>query len=137
MNSGGFPNCTPATSQIGNSLSKTSVITVEYCGPDRAFKNIIFFFFSSVIICLYPKECNQLISKKSIIIGIMCKLSFKDKSSISKKELESLGGLLSHCSHVVDGGRTHSRWIYDLYKVFLNNNLKRVKLGVAAREDLR
>ena len=59
---------------------------------------------------------------------------FKDKSSISKKELESLGGLLSHCSHVVDGGRTHYRWFYDLYKVILNNNLQRAKLSVAARE---
>ena len=63
--------------------------------------------------------------------------TFKDKSSISKKELESLGGLLSHCSHVVDGGRTHSRRFYDLYKVILNNNLKRIKLGLAAKEDLK
>ena len=39
--------------------------------------------------------------------------NFKDKSSISKQELESLGGLLSHCSHVVDGGRIHSRRFYD------------------------
>ena len=38
------------------------------------------------------------------------------KSTISKNELESLGGLLAHCSHVVDGGRTHSRRFYDLYK---------------------
>ena len=58
------------------------------------------------------------------------------KSTISKKELESLGGLLAHCSHVVDGGRTHSRRFYDLYKVILKNDLKRVKLGKAAREDL-
>ena len=58
------------------------------------------------------------------------------ESTISKKELESLGGLLAHCSHVVDGGRTHSRRFYDLYKVILKNDLKRVKLGKAAREDL-
>ena len=63
--------------------------------------------------------------------------NFKDKSSISKQELESLGGLLSHCSHVVDGGRTHSRRFYDLYKIILNNNLKRIKLGLAAKEDLK
>ena len=52
--------------------------------------------------------------------------TFKDNISISKHELESLqlGGLLSHCSHVVDGGRTHSRRFYDLYKIILNNNLK-------------
>ena len=58
------------------------------------------------------------------------------ESTISKKELESLGGLLAHCSHVVDGGRAHSRRFYDLYKVILKNDLKRVKLGKAAREDL-
>ena len=58
------------------------------------------------------------------------------KSTISKKKLESLGGLLAHCSCVVDGDRTHSRRFYDLYKVILKNDLKRVKLGKAAREDL-
>ena len=62
---------------------------------------------------------------------------FKDKSSISKHELESLGGLLSHCSHVVDGGRTHSRRFYDLYKIVLDNNLKMIKLGLGAREDIK
>ena len=62
-------------SHIGNSLSETSVLTDEYCGPDRAFKNIIYIYLSLVIICLYPKECDQLISKKSMVIGIMCKLS--------------------------------------------------------------
>ena len=61
----------------------------------------------------------------------------KDQNSISKHELASLGGLLSHCSHVVDGGRTHSRRFYNLYKIVLNNNIKRVKLGLAAREDLK
>ena len=38
---------------------------------------------------------------------------------------------------MVDGGRTHSRRFYDLYKVILNNNLKRIKLGLAAKEDLK
>ena len=50
------------------------------------------------------------------------------KSTISKKELESLGGLLAHCSHVVDGGRTHSRRFYDLYKVILKNKPKKGKV---------
>ena len=30
----GFSNCAPAASQIGNSLFKTSVISVQYNGPD-------------------------------------------------------------------------------------------------------
>ena len=37
---------------------------------------------------------------------------------------------------MVDGGRSHSRRFYDLYKVILKTDLKRVKLGKAAREDL-
>ena len=36
-----------------------------------------------MIICLYPKECNWLISKKTIVIKIMCKLSFKDRQGVS------------------------------------------------------
>ena len=31
----GFPNCPPATSQIGNSLFKTSVMNIEHCSPDE------------------------------------------------------------------------------------------------------
>ena len=37
---------------------------------------------------------------------------------------------------MVDGGRSHSRRFYDLYKVILKTDLKRVKLEKAAREDL-
>ena len=35
------------------------------------------------------------------------------KTQSLKKELESFGGLLAHCSHMVDGGRTHSRRFYE------------------------
>ena len=34
----GFPNCPPATSQIGNSFIKTSVISVQDKGPDGVLK---------------------------------------------------------------------------------------------------
>ena len=44
---------------------------------------------------------------------------------------------MSHCSHIVDWGRTHFRRFYDLYKIILKDDLYRVKLGKAAREDLR
>ena len=37
---------------------------------------------------------------------------------------------------MVDWGRTHSRRFYDPYEVILKNDLKRVNLGKAAREDL-
>ena len=41
---------------------------------------------------------------------------------ISKKELESLGGLLSHCSHVVKGGKIFCRSVYDLYKSLVKSS---------------
>ena len=50
--------------------------------------------------------------------------NYVGKSTISKKELECLGGMLAHCSHMVDGGRTHSRRFYDLYKVILKKYYK-------------
>ena len=56
-NTGVFPNCPLPTSQIGNSIFKTSVITVEYCGPDRPFRKYYLDIFSLVIVCLNPKEC--------------------------------------------------------------------------------
>ena len=71
-------------------------------------------------------------------IGEMYKVTQKvcGKKYNFKKRAGELGGLLAHCSHVVDGGRTQSRRFYDLYKVILKNDHKRVKLGKAAREDL-
>ena len=59
------------------------------------------------------------------------------KVQYPKKELERLSSVLAHCSHVVGGGRTHFRIIYDLYKVILKNNPFTVKLGKAAKQDLR
>ena len=40
-----FPNCPPATSQIGNSLMKTSVITVKNCCSNGPFKMNFRYFF--------------------------------------------------------------------------------------------
>ena len=53
----GFPNCPTATSQIGNSLSKMSVITAECCSSDEPLKIFFHILFSFVIICVYP-GCN-------------------------------------------------------------------------------
>ena len=74
MNTRGFPHCPPAKSQIGNYLFKTSVISTEYCCLDGPFKKYHLDIFSLVVVCLYPRECNQLISKKTIVIEMMCKL---------------------------------------------------------------
>ena len=45
MKIGGFPNCPLGTSQIGNSLPKTSVIAVPYHSQDGALEIIVYVFF--------------------------------------------------------------------------------------------
>lgn len=46
----------------------------------------------------------------------------KDLRSISKKKLESLTGVLSHCATIVRGGRLFCRRLYDLYKVLISKH---------------
>ena len=53
----------------------------------------------------------------------------------SKKCLESLGGLMSHCSYVVRGGRTFSRRIFDLAASY-SRHAKRIPLNRAVQADL-
>lgn len=62
--------------------------------------------------------------------------SVRDAHYISKKTLESLTGLLNHCSYIVKGGKIFCRRLYDLYKVMCNRHLNRIKIGAAARLDL-
>ena len=57
------------------------------------------------------------------------------KGSATKKELESIGGLVSHCSYVVRGGRTFSRRIFDLSASYSRNS-KAIPLNDAIRADL-
>ena len=45
----------------------------------------------------------------------------ESKNKATKKELESIAGLMAHCSSVVKGGRTFSRRVYDL----CNNTARR------------
>ena len=76
----GFPKLSPwYVTNWGFPLQNVcyNQITVEYCGSDGPLEIFLLLCFSCVIICLYPKECNQLISKKTIAITNMCKLSFK------------------------------------------------------------
>ena len=79
-------------------------------------------------------EIRLPLDKLEKLKGLLAK--YINKNSIGKKELESLGGLLSHCAHVVDGGRVYSRRFYDLYKVILKHNLKSITLGKMAKNDL-
>ena len=51
-----------------------------------------------MIICLYPRECNWLISKKTIVIKIMCKLSFNDDIYGENAFLDLVNGLVMKIS---------------------------------------
>lgn len=61
--------------------------------------------------------------------------TFLRKKKASKKELESLGGLLAHACKVVHGGRTFSRRVYDMLSKCRGRNYK-VRLNEDFREDL-
>ena len=56
---------------------------------------------------------------------------------ITKRDLESLTGLLAHCSHCVKGGCTFCRRLYDLYKLMVNKDLHRARITNIVREDIR
>ena len=53
----------------------------------------------------------------------------------SKKDLECLGGLVSHCSYVVRGGRTFSRRIFDLAASY-SRHARKIPLDHAIKADL-
>ena len=61
----------------------------------------------------------------------------ESKNRVSKKDLECLGGLLSHCAHVVKGGKFFCKNVYKLYKEMVNRNLRYVNLNVEVKNDLR
>ena len=56
------------------------------------------------------------------------------KGSATKKELECVGGLVSHCSYVVRGGRTFSRRIFDLAASYSRDS-KCIPLDESIRAD--
>ena len=60
-----------------------------------------------------------------------------NRKRISRKELESLGGHLSHCSHVVRGGRIFCRSVYALYKTMIKSNKRFVTIPDWVRADLQ
>lgn len=60
----------------------------------------------------------------------------KDVQYISKKLLEKLTGYLAHCALIVKGGRIFCRRLYDLYKVMLAKNIKRIRMSSSAKEDI-
>ena len=60
---------------------------------------------------------------------------FKDKKRATKRQIQRLCGILSHCAKVVKGARTFSRRIVDLLKGLKDGN-PRIKLSNEFRADL-
>lgn len=68
----------------------------------------------------------------------LCSLleNLRDRHKISRKDLQSLTGLLAHCATVVRGGRSFCRRLYDLDKCAALNQLKHVSLSIEAKRDI-
>lgn len=62
---------------------------------------------------------------------------FSGKKSATKKQIEKLAGILSHCATVVRGGRTFCRRVYDACKLAASNKSKCVRLSVLVRDDIK
>ena len=60
---------------------------------------------------------------------------FKNRKRATKRQLQRLCGVLSHCSKVVRGGRTFSRRVIDLLKGLPDGN-PRIRLSEEFRQDL-
>lgn len=73
---------------------------------------------------------EKLLKLKQILLDI------QGKRSISKKGLESLTGVLSHCATVIRGGRLFCRRLYDLYKVLISKKLSTIYILAEARKDI-
>ena len=56
---------------------------------------------------------------------------------ISKFDLESLGGLLSHCAHVVRGGKIFCKRVYSLYKELLQKGKKSIRIPSETKADIK
>ena len=62
--------------------------------------------------------------------------TYGDREEISKHDLESLGGLLSHCAHLVRGGKIFCRCIYQLYKDMLARGKRWIRIPSEVRQDI-
>lgn len=62
---------------------------------------------------------------------------FAKEKSISKKELEELNGVLSHCSQIVQGGRVFTRRCYDTYRQIIQLKRNRINISPGMSSDLQ
>lgn len=56
---------------------------------------------------------------------------------ISKKELEQLNGLLSHCSQIIQGDRIFTCRCFDMYKQVVHRRSRRIRISSGMHEDLK
>ena len=63
--------------------------------------------------------------------------SILDRHCISKRELESLGGHLSHCSHVIKGGKISCKNVYNLYRQMIERKARFMEVPTTVKSDLK
>ena len=91
---------------------------------------------------IYPSRCvtflgividterEELRLPESKIEKLSCLLQYHlQRKRVSKYDLESIGGLLSHCAHLVKGGKIFCRNTYDLYKKLVRSNKRYINLN--------
>lgn len=61
---------------------------------------------------------------------------YYDASTISKKELEQLNGLLAHCAQVIQGGRIFTRRCFNAYRDLVQAHRRSIRVSPGMREDL-
>lgn len=62
---------------------------------------------------------------------------FENRTRISKKQLQKLCGVLSHCATVVRGGRTFSRRMIDMLSAFDNCASRYIRITEGFKQDLQ
>ena len=78
----------------------------------------------------------RLPERKLVKLNDLLKIHLASKK-ISKFDMESLGGLLSHCSHVVRGGKIFCKRIYSLYKELLQKRRKCIRIPADVKADIK
>ena len=107
------------------------VSTLRFLGFHVAFDKLIYpsncVTFLGVVLDTGRGELRLPESKLAKLTDLLSK--HLKRKRISKKDLESIGGLLSHCSHLVKGSKMFCRSTYDLYKEIVCSNKRYVDLS--------
>ena len=95
--------------------------------PSRRIKYLGIIFYSVTMELSVPEDKLLKLSQEMSF--------FRDRTRASKRQIQKLCGILSHCSKVIRGGRTFSRRVIDLLKGLPEGN-PRIRITSEFRKDL-